>query len=130
MKQQLQLQDGRGTSNGLPATAAAGLAGSSASKARQQQLLQLPLDAGEEAVLLAVLRERMAAGESGGHLAPLYLLQVRVCVSNREFRRRDVCADRRDGMGPHTDAGCGGGHAVVELCMCVSTCCVGKRASA
>ncbi|WIA22287.1 hypothetical protein OEZ85_004606 [Tetradesmus obliquus] len=47
-------------------------------QSRLQQLLQLPLDADEESALLAWFRGRMAAGQSGGHVLPLYLLQVRV----------------------------------------------------
>lgn len=71
--QQLQLHDHTAaTAKGvLDASSNAG-----GSRARQQQLLQLPLDSSEEAVLVAVLRERMSAGKTGGHLLPLYLLQV------------------------------------------------------
>jgi hypothetical protein len=69
--QQLQLHDH------TAATAGGVLdSSSSSSRARQQQLLQLPLDSSEESVLVAVLRERMSAGKTGGHLLPLYLLQV------------------------------------------------------
>jgi hypothetical protein len=71
MQQQLQLQD-----QTAAVGAAHALTGGNACRARQQQLLQLPLNGPEEAVLLAVLRERMAAGKTGGHLLPLYLLQV------------------------------------------------------
>lgn len=74
--QQLQLHDhtSAATTVGL---LDAGSSSSCCCRGRQQQLLQLPLDSSEEAVLVAVLRERMAAGKTGGHLLPLYLLQVR-----------------------------------------------------
>lgn len=102
MAAQLQLQD---SSQLLPAgtlPAAAALAavtgggGWDACKARQQALLQLPLDASEEGVLVAVLRERMAAGRGGGHLLPLYFLQVSpgVAVLGRVFVLRGVCFGR------------------------------------
>jgi flagellar biosynthesis component FlhA len=44
---------------------------------RVQQLMQLPLDSEEEAALLGWFRQRMESGQSGGHVLPLYLLQVR-----------------------------------------------------
>lgn len=72
MQQQLHLHEQQSAA----ATAAAGAVGVTGSVVRQQQLLQLPLNAAEEAVVLRVLRERMAAGKTGGHLLPLYLLQV------------------------------------------------------
>lgn len=74
MQQQLRLQD---QAAGLGSALEAG-AGSDAGRARQQQLLQLPLNAAEEGVLAGVLRARMAAGKTGGHLLALYLLQVRL----------------------------------------------------
>jgi hypothetical protein len=89
MAAQLQLQDSSpllptGTSPAAAAAVAAVTGGGwDACKARQQALLQLPLDASEEGVLVAVLRERMAGGQAGGHLLPLYFLQVSllwVCV--------------------------------------------------
>jgi hypothetical protein len=43
---------------------------------RVQQLMQLLLDCEEEAALLGWFRQRMEAGQSGGHVLPLYLLQV------------------------------------------------------
>lgn len=70
MQQQLQLQDQAAVG------AAQAMMGGDAGRARQQQLLQLPLNGSEEAVLVALLRERRAAGKMGGHLLPLYLLQV------------------------------------------------------
>lgn len=87
--QQLQLHDH------TAAASAAGLldAGSSnGSRARQQQLLQLPLDSSEEVVLVAVLRERMAAGKTGGHLLPLYLLQV--CAARLVLARSATATSR------------------------------------
>ncbi|KAF6262479.1 hypothetical protein COO60DRAFT_628905 [Scenedesmus sp. NREL 46B-D3] len=42
---------------------------------RVQQLMQLPLDCDEEAALLGWFRQRMQAGQPGGHVLPLYLLQ-------------------------------------------------------
>lgn len=98
MAVQLQLQDSSqllpaGTSPVAAAVAAVTGGGWDACKARQQALLQLPLDASEEGVLVAVLRERMAAGQVGGHLLPLYFLQVSpgVAVLGRGFVRRGVC---------------------------------------
>jgi hypothetical protein len=44
---------------------------------RVQQLMQLPLDCNEEGALLGWFRQRMDAGQTGGHIVPLYLLQVR-----------------------------------------------------
>lgn len=74
MQQQLQIQDR--TAAAAAAGAVDAVTGGDAGRVRQQQLLQLPLNAAEEAVLMAVLRERMGAGKMGGHLLPLYLLQV------------------------------------------------------
>jgi hypothetical protein len=76
MQQQLQLQD-RMSAAAAAGAIDAGSSGSEAGRVRQQQLLQLPLNTAEEGVLVTVLRERMAAGKAGGHLLPLYLLQVR-----------------------------------------------------
>lgn len=50
--------------------------------ARVQQLMQLPLDCDEEAALLGWFRQRMQAGQPGGHVPPLYLLQVRDLASS------------------------------------------------
>jgi hypothetical protein len=71
---QLQLQD-RAAAAAVATDAVS--SGIEAGRVRQQQLLQLPLNAAEESVLAAVMRERMAAGTVGGHLLPLFLLQVR-----------------------------------------------------
>jgi hypothetical protein len=43
---------------------------------RLQQVCQLPLNCQEEGALLAWLRQRMREGKTGGHMLPLYLLQV------------------------------------------------------
>jgi hypothetical protein len=47
---------------------------------RVQQLMQLPLDCDEEAALLGWFRQRMQDGQTGGHIVPLYLLQVRAAA--------------------------------------------------
>ena len=43
---------------------------------RLQQVVQLPLNAQEEGVLLEVLRGRAQGGLPGGEMLPLYFLQV------------------------------------------------------
>lgn len=86
MQQQLRLQEQRGAAGLLD-----GGSGSDGSRARQQQLLQLPFNAAEESVVVAVLRERMSAGKMGGHLLPLYLLQVSWADNNTNFTWKAIC---------------------------------------
>jgi hypothetical protein len=41
----------------------------------------LPLECNEEAALLDYFRKRLDAGQSGGHVLPLYLLHMRAAAA-------------------------------------------------
>jgi hypothetical protein len=70
---------------------------------RVQQLMQLPLDCEEEAALLGWFRQSMGAGQSGGHVLPLYLLQVRLDGSIHGVIIINPCKPYHFGIGtaPH-----------------------------